>query len=181
MALNWTSIETALAAWAASASGLATSKVLWGLQGVAVPAPPDRPYVRLTWGARDLPVGNGVRDEARTASTALGTRTVVHFRTHVLSLGYFAAVPTSAAGASGAAAAALGSMLRNLQLESTRATLAAAGLRLVSVSDPQDVSAMLETGFETRAVVDLEFMTADTTTEQVGKISTVDGPAGTVT
>lgn len=175
--LSWATIEQAIAAWAQSASGLAASNVRWGLQDAPTP---ERPFVTLVWGALDMQLGNPVRDEKRTTSTA-GTQSIVHFRTHSLSVQYFAAVPTAASGASGHASAALGQMIRSLQTEATRAQLLVAGLRIATIGTPADVSALLETSYDTRAAVDLEFATADQTTEQVGTISTVDGPTGTVT
>ncbi len=175
--INWQTIETALHAWVATASALPDANVLWRDQDVPVET---RPQLRLAWIAQDLPIGSAVRDERQRTATA-GTERIVHRRRHVLAVTWHADLPDTAATAARAAMPAIGNLARTLQTESVKATIRLAGLAIMRVGNPQDIGAFLDTRYETRAQIEIEFATADTTSDVVGAITTVTPPVGAVT
>lgn len=172
--IDWATIETAIVSVTAAALGLPTSSVRWAAPDVAVPA---RPCAVLDWLSRDRDLGNPARNEQRLPATP-GTAQIVHWRGHTLTVDYLAELPGATATAGTSATAAIGKLARVLHTSGPRATLRAAGLALTEVGDPRDVGAFVGTRFETRAVLEIEFTTVDTTADAVGKIVTVTGPAG---
>lgn len=172
--INWTAVETAVVGVLASASGLPASKVRWAAPNAALP---PRPCVVLDWLLRDQVIGNAARDEVRLPATP-GTAQIVHYRKHTLTVDYLAELPASAAGAGGHASAAIGNVARALQAAGARATLRAAGLAIQAVGDPRNAGEFIGDRFETRAVLEIDFVTCDTTADAVGEIATVTGPAG---
>ncbi len=172
--IDWPAIETAAAGVVATALALPADKVRWATPDVPVPA---RPCVVLDWLSRDRDLGNSGRNEMRLTATP-GVAQIVHYRGHTLTVDYLAELPATAGAASTHATAAIGKLARALQASSPRATLRAAGLAIMAIGDPRDVGALVGTRFETRAVLEVEFSTADTTADPVGEIATVTAPAG---
>lgn len=181
MALNWATIEDAVWDWysasLASVASLPAGNVVWAYQSRSIP---PRPCATLQWVDRDEVIGLSNRDEKIPVTGSLtATQAVIHRRMHTLQLDVYAKVPTQQSNVGKQAIAILGEVLRTLQLESQIAAFATAGLALRDVSDVRDLTQIVETGFESRASVDLTFSTVDQTTENVGKILTVTAPTGT--
>lgn len=182
MALSQQTMEDAIWDWFAAAclaiASIPNASVQWSFANKPLPS---RPCATLTWVSRDEVIGAPARDEKYPLAGTGITQAIVHRRLHTVQLDVFAKVPTSGATVGKQALAILGEATRSLQTEATRTAFATAGLALRSVSGVQDLTAIVETAYETRASVDLTFATVDQTTENAGEIVTVTAPTGTWT
>ena len=159
-------------------ASIPNASVIWSYQSNVLPS---RPCATLTWVTRDEVIGAPARDEIYATRSTGVTQAIVHRRLHQVQLDVFAKVPKTGATAGTQAVAILGEVTRRLQTIASRATFAAGGLALRSVSPVQDLTQIVETAYETRASVDLTFATVDQTTENAGEIVTVTAPTGTWT
>lgn len=172
MALNWTSLQTAIKA-AFDSAAIAGVTVYWGPQPATVPMP-AKPCVMLHLTSTDLAQGavSGTMDELRATQTTVSDNTFlwVHQRRHVLSVNVY----SNNTQLADSAFDLLGKLNRHLQKSTTQAALLAAGLRLWQTSAVRDLSVMLDTRGEGRAQCDYALATQDTTADAIGWIETVD-------
>lgn len=181
--LDWAAIEKAWADWAVAKSGLDSAYVRFAYGEAVIPS---RPLLTLTWVERDTPIGQSAGDGWQVLpDNPDATVQWNHLRTHTLQLDWFALIPCApnshtSAPASADASAALGNVLRSLQLGSVRRAFIAAGIGIQNISAVRDLTRVVETEFEGRASADITFMTTDVTDENEYKITTVDPPTGTV-
>lgn len=178
MALNWQTIEQAIVAWVTGNTSLNSQHIRWAYPDAVIPS---RPLLVLTWQDRDNPVGISVQDAVMpVVGNPSATQAWQHSRTHTLQIDWLALVPTSKTGANDWAPAALGTLLRTLQLDSVRSAFLAAGIGLQGISAVQDLTSIVETSYESRAIAQITINTVDQTLEQAGKITTVLPPTGTI-
>lgn len=180
--LSQQTMEDAIWDWYAAAclavASIPNASVVWSFQSNVLPS---RPCATLTWISRDDVIGAPARDEKYPYVAAGVTQAIVHRRLHSVQLDVYAKVPKSGATSGTQAVAILGNVTRSLQTEAQKYAFQAAGLALRGVSQVQDLTQIVETAFETRASVDLQFSTVDQTTENAGEILTVTAPTGTFT
>lgn len=167
-------MEAALVAWLAPTFG-ADHVMLKGEKG----AQPDLPYAMISiTGPRraGAPQGSTLQSfDATQVGQEILLRVVVEEEIGVSVQAY-----TSAKNGNTSAKALLASARVQVLLPSVHDALGAAGLALIEVGDTQDVSALLETSFQGRAVLDLRFLASDEAAERTGYVATV-GITGTAT
>jgi hypothetical protein len=166
--LSWTDIENALVTWLEAEIG--PGQVIWANQGGAQP---KMPYGTLKIG--------GPRPSSPTPEVLNSTnltnpagqeieQTVIGHGEITVSCQIFA-FPTT--GHLTARQALERAKLR-LYLPTTRAALRVAGLALVQAGDTQDLTALLETSWQSRAAMDVRFNVVDSMTEKTGYIDTAN-------
>ena len=181
--LDWQAIEKAWADWAMARSGLNAAHVRFAYGEAVIPA---RPLLTMTWVERDVPIGASAADNWQAVlDDPDATQVFNHVRQHTLQIDWFALIPQApnnhtSAPAGADASAALGNLVRSLQLDSVRRSFLSAGVGINTISGVRDLTRIVETEYEGRASVDVTFQTTDTTFEQAYKITTVDPPSGTV-
>lgn len=172
MALNWTSIQTAIGA-AFDSAGIMGLNVYWAFNAYPVSLG-AKPVCLLNLTSTDnyLPGVSGTMDELRATPTTASDDTFlwVHQRRHVLSVNVY----SNNTQLADSAFDLLGRLNRHLQKSTTQAALLAAGLRLWQTSAVRDLSVMLDTRGEGRAQCDYALATQDTTADAIGWIETVD-------
>lgn len=151
-------IENALHAWVAAALGVET---IWAGQNAPAPA--------LTYATLRLsgPFGHGAElSSATNLSNPAGQeieQTVSEQQEWSLSVQVYG---------SGALALLAAAKLK-LQLPSALEAVRAAGVAVVEAGDTQDVSALIGSQLETRALMDVRIRTVDQATERIGYIDRV--------
>lgn len=156
MAIDFTSIENALAVWANAKSGGAVA--IWDKQAQPQPA---LPYLTLK---RAPPVALTLLDpvvQTYNGSAPLGqeiTFTVNAQKEMTITLEAFSHTVTS----SGTAAEYLNNLITSLRLPSVLANLFAVGLSLRRKENVLDLSTLVQTDFQTRASVEVVFGLVDT-------------------
>jgi hypothetical protein len=169
MALDWTAIENALHAWLAASTGLAAANVIWSNQSNPQPA---RPYVTM----KMLDLGHVGRDALTHAydPTAVPraelTTTVDGRRELTIAVQVFSASTTGAA----TARALLTKAQTALSLPGVQSVLSAAGLAILNEGRITDLTELLETRWQSRASVDVQFNCVDSAQETTGFIESVD-------
>jgi hypothetical protein len=162
--LSLSSFEAALVAWLAPTFG-ADHVMLKGEKG----AQPDLPYAMISiTGPRraGAPRGSVFQSfDGAQVGQEVELRVVVEEE-----LGVSVQAYTSAKNGSTSAKALLAAAKLQLLLPSVHDALSAAGLALIEAGDTQDVSALLETGFQGRAVLDLRFLVTDEAAERTGYV-----------
>jgi hypothetical protein len=160
VAANWPVIELALRAWVKAGSGLGDEFVIWANQSASRPA---GPHITLKLDG-PLTVGlDGVDhnyDENRPEGEEIelkaeGTRELI------VMLQAFGGDPTG----SSSARALLSKVLTALALPTRRDALAAAGVTPFDAGQVQDLTALLETKFESRAALEARFYLVDDASE----------------
>ena len=164
MALNWTTIDTAVKAWLDAQAPTVT----WarGDQNLPVLAHP--------WGVWKWRVGGGKRgnqgnipDEHHQSS--ITENQIFKWRIHQLQIDVFSAETV------GTTALTLATQVQDsLELEAVRIDLEAAGLVFTANGGPRDLTALFQDQYESRAIVEIVAQTVDTATETVGSIATAD-------
>lgn len=170
MAYNWTAAENAIEAWFRTGSGIGNGKVVWANQAMPQVA---MPYATLRIsGVRKL----GTTDEETQAYDGDAdpgqeiTTTIKGVREITVSCQVFAAPVTGSGTAREFAAAAQ----LALELPTVRFALNQAGLSISGVGAVQDISALFETKFQSRASLDVTMYLVDAISEQTGYIETVN-------
>ena len=169
MAIVWATIENALRAWVKTGSGYADSKIIWVDQNGPRPA---NDFITLRIG--DL-VSLGAVDELRVTTNLAnpnGSEIVLEvngLREFTLSIQAFntATVSTSTSRE------VLSKVQAALKLPSVRALLNAAGLGPFDMGSVKNISALLQTKFEARAILETRFYVNETVSENTGYINTV--------
>jgi hypothetical protein len=161
--MDQTAMENALHAWVSAALAF---DVIWADQNAPAPAIPARGgrygTIRLTG-----PFGQGAElASATNLSNPAGQeieQTVSEQQEWSLSVQVYGA---------NARAQLAGAKLK-LQLPAALEALRAAGVAVVDVGDTQDVSALVGSQIETRALMDVRIRTVDSATERTGYIDRV--------
>lgn len=178
MALNVTTIEQALIAWALAYSGLTANHIRWTFQEAVVPS---RPLLTFKWlytgDSNTLSVQDSFQPVPGSGSTS---QNWIHDHTHSIQIDWFAAVPSVKTDAGKSAVWALRALLNTLQFDSVRANLIAAGVGIQSIGNPIDLTQIVETEFETRASADLLINTVDMDGENAGRILTFTPATGVI-
>jgi len=165
MAINWTTLDTAIKAWLDGQVPTLT----WYRAQQDVPAQPV-PFGVWDWTSRgrksptqgELPDDRHMVDEDE--------RQVLHHRRHTLQINAFSA---STVGNTDAVAY-LETVRDSLELEAVRVALDAAGMVLVPIGGVRDITALLPDRGESRAVLEITVYTVDSVTEDVGSIQTAE-------
>lgn len=170
MALNWTSLQTAIKA-AIDSAGITGLTTYWrySLGDLPIPA---KPYCVLQLTTTDLAPGalSATFDEFRPVAGSPTNFNLVHQRRHTLSLQVY----TNTTQLADSAFDIVGRINRHLAKQSTQAALLAASIRMWQTSQVRDLSAVLDTRDEGRAQCDYALATQDTTADNIGNILTVD-------
>lgn len=173
MALDWTAIDTAIKAWLVAA----VPSVTWyrGDQDIPRPALPCGQWRWTNVGERLTAQGRAADDSWISTSGTTSLRQALHHRRHTLEIQVYASAVTGST-----AAVLLDAALLELQTEGRRYALEQAGLVIRSDGSALDATALLGYAAESRAVADLAVYTADSATEDVGRIDTVTPLTGTL-
>ena len=176
--LDWEIIEQAFHTWALAKSGLQATQIRFSYAEWVIPV---RPLLTFRWISRDEPVGLSAGDGSQVVlDNPDATVEYQHIRTHSLQMDWFAYVPKVKTDAGNNASAALGNLLRTLNLQGVRQGFLDAGIGLQLISPVRDLTQIVESEFETRASADIQIQTSDSTLDQQYKITTVLPPTGTV-
>lgn len=166
-ALSWTAIEDALVAWLESAAGVGA---IWANQTGEQPL---MPYgtLKITGPRQSTPTPEvaNVTNLDNPAGQEI-EQTVIMRGEITVSCQVFSQVTAGA----GTARELLQQARIALFLPARRQALADAGLALVQAGDTQDLTALLETTWQSRAAMDVRFNVVDTATERTGYIATVN-------
>lgn len=158
--MNWNAAKDALYEWASSASGVS---VIWARQSAP---PPATPYVTLALVGGPIAIGH---DAQRRVHLPDGEE-LADLRVDWLG----AREMTLSVNVYGGDALAIASTLQSsLSLETVRDALAAAGMSVIRAGDIRDLTALLETTFESRAQMDVRLRFTTTTSELTTFIETV--------
>jgi hypothetical protein len=165
MTFSWPAAEDALIAWLEVAVG--GGKAIWADQGGSQPLMPyATAKIMATKSIADRP--ERIRSFEPTAPAGLEVQeTIVERSIVTVTCQVFSAVTTGA----GTAREYLREAKKSLFLPTQRAALAAAGLAVVDAGDTQDLSALLETTWQSRAAMDVRFSIVDTASEGTGYIA----------
>ena len=162
---TWPNVQDAL--YDAVKAALPTCNVVWAY--AASPAPmAAKPFAMLNVTTREIEPGQPGRDEVQLTSDAAGVVKHAYHRRHTVSVNVYS---NSTAGDTHAAAL-LANLTRELQTDSRRAALKAAGCKAWQNGGINDLTAMLDTRGESRAQCDLTVATLYGTTETTGWIET---------
>lgn len=162
---TWANVQDAL--YDAVAAALPTCKVVWAISASPA-AMPAKPFAVLNITTRDIAPGQPGRDEVQLTSDAAGVVKHAFHRRHTLSVNVYS---NSTAGDTHAAAL-LSNLTHELQTDTRRAALKAAGCKAWQNGIVSDLSTMLDTRGESRAQCDLTVATLYGTTETTGWIET---------
>lgn len=163
-AIAWATVQDAL--YDAVKAALPTCAVVWVNPVAPMPA---KPFAMLALTQRDMPQGLPGRDEVNATATA-GTVKYSFHRRHMLSVNVY----SNTTFGDGHATALLAQLSREIRKDARTAALFTAGVKLGTIGQVQDLSALLDTRAESRAQVDITIGTLDNSTEAVGWIETVD-------
>jgi hypothetical protein len=165
--LDWTAIENALVVWVEHTLG--EGQVIWADQEGPQPG---MPYATLKiTGRRSMtptPELHHYTDLGNPAGEEV-EQTVIDHQEITVSCQVFALNTTGAKTARDL----LGRVRMSIFLPARLTALREAGLALVEAGDTQDLTALLETTWQSRAALDVRFNTVDTATEKTGYIETV--------
>lgn len=167
MATDWTAVENAIHQTVATAASMAT---IWTAQETVQPS---SDYLTLQrsgpGGSNWTEVVTQTTDLGQPAGSEVEIRVSVHSEFTVRVQAFTATTTKSTAAAS-----VLGALRLKLRLQSARASLAAAGLVLVSVDAVRDLAAIAGTRWQGRAAMELRFRMVETEAERVGYIATAE-------
>lgn len=166
---NWTTIENAIRVWVKAGSGYGDSAVLWSDQ---THARPSGAFITVRLGDT-VPLGNDevevLTDLGADPGEEIELRAVGRRELSVSVQAFTPGVTGSSAGRG-----ILSTVQTALALPSVRAALDAAGLTPFDVGSVRNISALVGTAFEGRAVLDVRFYTNDTASEFTGYIEDVE-------
>lgn len=164
MAIDWTSVKSALRGWFLPATGLADGAVIWANQNGPRPTSNGAPIVPFATINYRLAVARvGVYDEEQIDADTPGQINRTAQRRLTVSLNTY-----------GPGAIALMEQAQEaLDTYATRTALDAAGLAVLDRGSVKDLTALITTQYEERAQLDVIFGLAAVTTEQVGTIDQV--------
>lgn len=185
--MNLQAVEDALRAWVKTATGFPDAQVYFGNQDGAQPK--NRPFATIVVSTDAAP--RGAYDEIfRTQDLTQPngseiTQTVIGQRDIGVSVSVFAentvtypipTFPIVMPGSQGATAVELVSRCQTaLGLDGVRSGLNAAGIAPYDLGSVLRLDALVETGFEGRAVLSIRMRISDTASESVGYIAEVTG------
>lgn len=177
MAADWQAIEDALQAWAVRASGLPAASVRWADQDATRPQPP---FVELRLdhegGGAPVPEQQTIDNPTPSAGQEILINTITH-EDLTLTVHAFTA-PTVGANSARALASRMKAQIAS---ETEIGIFDDAGIAIVETGPVQNLTAVLETKSEGRAVFDVRLRVADGFTEATTYVETVDIPTGTIT
>jgi hypothetical protein len=170
MSINWTNIENALVAWVNGTSQIGGNSAVWKFQ-----AEPQlvQPYITIH---RSPPTPIGLDPVTTTYDGAQPAGQEIQIvlagqREIIVTLECFSNSLTGG----GHASEYLGNCLTGLLLPSQSYALWAAGLGLRERGKPQDLSSLLATAFQSRAICEVRFGLVDVQADApTGYIDTVD-------
>lgn len=152
--MNLVALQSAVVAWARTASGLAA---VWAEPNAPRPA---EAYCRLNLiGPRKVGGDDQVVSIPNTVDFEISG-----LRAFTLSVNIYAKDAAQRAS----------DMITSLSKPSVLATLSTANLSVTSVGDPRDLSQLLETKVEKRVQFDVELLTTETAVDQPGVIEDVE-------
>lgn len=176
MAINWTTIDTAIKTWLDAT----VPTVTWYRGDQDIPRP-SLPCGHWTWSnvGATLPAQGSADDDDPVYEVAPSStlRQLMQHRRHRLEI---QVESSSVVGATHALAIAE-TVSDSVRLNSVQDALVAAGLSLRADGSALDATALLGYAAESRAVVEFLATTATSQTEEVGRIETVTPLTGTVT
>lgn len=168
--MSWATIQDALRGWVRDASGLADDHVIWADQSGPRPA---APFADLRIGASipmgavdelsdstDLGRANGQEIELRATGVQEFRVTVRLFTAETLD--------------DNAARSLLGKTRLTLTLPTIRDVLEAAGVTVFDRGEVQNLTALKDTAFEGRAMLEIGCYTIESVSEYVGYIDSVE-------
>jgi hypothetical protein len=168
---DWSAIENALFAWVQTASGLASSGILWAEQSTDVNRPTGQ-HVSIKIGT-DTPLGSAPEKRHTFVGSPVEQEVeiqVIEFRELIVSIQAFGGLTTT-----GTSARALAAKIQtSLGLPSVRAALDVAGLSCFDRGKIEHVSEVLDADYEARALFDARFYLADDVTERVTYVQHVE-------
>lgn len=167
MPLDFASIEDALYTWAFAQLGM---PVFWSNQKFPQPA---RPYATLKLTGPRVLSGSDAAETTTDLGRPAGEEVETKYsgpRELTCSVQVYA-VPTSGASS---ARALLARAQASLSRDSVAAALRAAGLAIVDQGGIADLTALLETNWESRAAMDVRLGCTDSATDRTGYIETVE-------
>lgn len=177
MAADWQAIENALQAWGVRASGLDPTLVRWADQDGSRPQPP---FVELRLdhegGGSPVPEQQVIDNPEPVAGQEILINTITH-EDLTLTVHVYTAVTVGV----NSARALASRMKAQIASETEIGNFDDAGIAIVETGPVQNLTAVLETKSEGRAVFDVRLRVADGFTEATTYVETVDIPTGTIT
>lgn len=169
MPINWQTVEQAIRTAVKAGTGLADAAVYFSPQDGARG---DAPFVTIRLGGAQS-LGSVDEVQETTDLTQVGSEIetkVVGQREFSVSIQCF----TPKAVKDDSAKARLSRLQTYLSLPSVVDTLANAGLSVYDLSEVREISTVLDTKFEGRAILELRCYVAETATERIGYIDEVE-------
>ena len=169
MALDWSAVQLALFDAVKSCLGSGVN-VYWASLGAEPMA--AKPVALLQVTSQDVAaqyLGGGAFDELRQTDDP-DVPAITSFRRHTLSVMVYSNVMVG----TGSARALVQTISRGLQTDPIAVPLLKAGVAVVHVEPAQDLTALLDTRGESRAALDLWFVTVDQTADATRYIATAD-------
>jgi len=152
-----TTLQDAIFDFIVSASGFAEDKVIWNLPGIDRPVPP---YLLLSISSGPRKTG-----DAEIVYTGVQDQFKFPFRKEItLTVNSFADSDWLSV---------IGDVTNGLELPTKQLILRDAGLAILNITDPIDLSELLETDFEGRGAVDIFLAYTEEITDTPGEIETV--------
>lgn len=165
--ITWATIELALCAWVATATG---RQCIMANQNAPQP---QKPYSTILLSNRDNPAGlaGAGMDEVRTSASAPGIVQYVKWRQFSASINTFSNTMTGV----NQAVPLLETAIEALALQSVQTALRAARVASLPVTQPiVDLSVLLETRGESRAQCDVRFNVVSSLTEDVNYFTSIN-------
>lgn len=171
MAIAWATVENALHTWVRLGTGYAGTQVIFATQPDA--PRPARPFATITTGAL-RPLGlDDSQEIVRSGSPPAGQEIEIRAggpREFEVTVSVF----TSTTTGTGAARAVLSLVQAALALPSIIAAFGAAGVSCFDSGEVRDVTTVLDTAHEGRAILDCRFYANEFVSEYVGHIEEVE-------
>ena len=164
MPLAWSAIENVLHAWFSKAIN---GTVIWSNQSGTQPATPYG-MLKLTGPRQSSPLPE-IASIPTDDDVSIDETVIIHGEITV-SCQVFAA-PTTGPGT---ARELLENARLALHLPSQRATFSRVGLALVAAGDTRDLTALIETDWQSRAAMDVRFNVVDVASERIETIAEVN-------
>lgn len=165
-----TQMEDGLQAWAQATAGV---PAIWVRQANKIPTPGLSLHLDGPRSLSAVPELSHAPAPAEPPPQA--GQEIIHSAREVQAWSLQVQARSAAASGEADATALLLALRGSLRLQGTIATLRAAGVTVASVGDVQDVSAVIETGWQDRASMTLLLWAADVSTERSTFIETVEG------
>jgi hypothetical protein len=168
---NYTTIETAIYAWALARSGLASTNVLWAFQTTDTQKPTGQ-FVTLKLDTGS-PIGSHPEHvHSYDAGADLGAEITLE-TLEVVRASLSVQVIGGGTNGDSSARAVASKLQRSLALDTAREAFLTAGFSILDRGTIQHLPEILDADFEARAVFDVQILLSDGVTETIGYIATV--------